>query len=69
MVLPVLLLLLSTISNDEALIMKFSKHLTDMGSMELICNAYGNCSAMLKSFDLQSCSELLEDPMRLSSSL
>jgi len=50
----------STLSNDEALIMKLSKHLTDMGSVELICNAYGNCSAMPRSFDLQSCSELLD---------
>ena len=42
----------STLSNDEALIMKLSKHLTDMGSVELLCNAYGNCSAMPRSFDL-----------------
>ena len=42
----------STLSNDEALIMKLSKHLADMGSVELLCNAYGNCSAMPRSFDL-----------------
>ena len=40
--------------------MKLSKHLADMGSVELLCNAYGNCSAMPRSFDLQSCSELLD---------
>ena len=50
----------STLSNDETIIMKLSKHLTDMGSMDLICNAYGNCSAMPKTFDLHSCSELLD---------
>jgi len=49
----------SSISNDESIIKKLSKHLTDMGSMDLICNAYGDCSAMPNTFDLPGCSELL----------
>jgi len=56
----------STLSNDEALIMKFSKHLTDMGSMELICNAYGNCSAMPS---LSTCRVVLSSLTRLDSIL
>jgi len=47
-------------SSNEEIIAKFAQHLTALGSMDLLCDAYGDCRVMPDSFDLHASSAILE---------
>ena len=48
------------VSSNEEIIAKFAQHLTALGSMDLLCDAYGDCRVMPAGFDLQASTAILD---------